>query len=427
MNAEEEVYFKEIYPFPGVPRVRANNPEVKYNLEKAYLTDTTLRDGQQGSRPFTVKECEEIYELLVDLGGNGAIQSTEVFLYTEKDRVVARNLMNYGYEYPKVIAWIRATREDANLVLNAGIDEAVVLMSISDYHIKYKFNSTRSRVTAKYLEVADYLLSHGVVVRASLEDITRADVHGAVIPFIKRLLELSEKYKVPVKIKLPDTLGLGMPFEDVPLPRSIPRLLRAIRSETGLEPELVEFHGHNDFGLVVSNHLAAWMYGAAASNCTLLGIGERAGNCPLEVMAVHLAGIKGENSVNLKAISRIPSLFSRMGILIPEHYPIVGKNAFKTKAGIHADGLLKNLEVYLPFHPEEVLGIPFAVEITPYSGRSAVVMWIKRNLGVEVDKNDPRVESIYREVVQIFEKNNRVIPLSDEEMREIVKKYFTQV
>jgi len=421
-------FYQDIYPFDTVPRFIISSSELRENLSKIFLTDTTLRDGQQGWKVLTVEECEKIYELLVDIGGRGAIAATEVFLYTEKDREVARRLLSYGYEYPKIVAWIRATHSDLQLVKDAGIDEAIILMSISDYHIRYKFNATRKEIFTKYLNVAEKALSYGISVRASLEDVTRADVFGAVIPFISRLLELGEKYGVTVKIRLPDTLGLGLPFSETPLPRGIPALIQAIRRATGIPQEHIEFHGHNDFGLVVANHLAAWMYGAAAGNCTLLGIGERAGNCPLEIMALHYAGIVGTSKINLRAISRIPETFAKIGFQIPEHQPLVGRNAFRTKAGIHADGLLKNPEVYLPFNTHRVIGLPYTVAITPYSGRAAIVLWLKNYLGYDgVSKEDPRVEAIYNEILEIFNRTGRSEPLTDQEMFTLVSKYFKEI
>ncbi|MEM2706253.1 MAG: 2-isopropylmalate synthase, partial [Ignisphaera sp.] len=312
------VFFRDIYPFHDVPHVgRIDDREVTENLSKIHLTDTTLRDGQQGWRMFSIEECEKIYELLVDIGR--AIISTEVFLYTDKDREAAKRLISYGYEYPKVIGWIRATHSDLQLVVDAGLDETVMLTSISDYHIRYKFGVTREEAIKKYLEVIEKALSRGIAVRASLEDITRADIHGVVIPFIKKLLELSERYGVPVKIKLPDTLGLGLPFYEVSLPRSIPRIVKTIRS-LGIPQEYIEFHAHNDLGLAVANQIAAWMYGAAAANCTIFGIGERSGNCPLEIMTIHYAGIKGSQDINLRAISKIPEVFEKMGYRAVDHY-----------------------------------------------------------------------------------------------------------
>lgn len=419
-------FFKDIYPFTDVPRIdRIEDREIAENLSKIALTDTTLRDGQQGWRVFTVEECERIYELLADIGK--AVTSTEMFLYTDKDREAVRRLLSYGYEHPKIIGWIRATHSDLQLVIDAKLDETVMLTSVSDYHIRYKFNATREEVLRKYLEVVEKALQHGIAIRASLEDITRADIYGVVVPFVKRLIELSERYRVPVKIKLPDTLGVGLPFYEVPLPRSIPRIVKAIRS-AGVPQEYIEFHGHNDLGLVVANHLAAWMYGAALANCTLFGIGERSGNCPLEIMAVHYAGIKGSNDINLKALSKIPDLFEKMGYKTVEHYPIIGKNAFRTKAGIHVDGLMKNPEVYLPFDPMKVLGRPYSVAITPYAGRAAVVLWIKNYLGYNgVTKDDPRVVAVFNDIVKHFEETKRTEPLTDEEIAAFVKKYFPEL
>ncbi len=421
-----DAFFRDVYPFVDVPRVgRIGDRELAENLSKIYITDTTLRDGQQGWRMFTVRECERIYELLAEMGK--AVVSTEVFLYTSKDREIARRLLSYGYEHPKVVAWIRATHSDLQLVTDAGLDEAVILTSISDYHIRYKFNSTREEVTGKYLEVIEEALSRGIAVKASLEDITRADLHGLAIPFVRRLMKLGEKYGVQVKIKVCDTLGVGLPFHEVPLPRSVPRIAQALR-EAGVPQECMEFHGHNDLGLVVANHLSAWLYGIASANCTLLGIGERAGNCPLEVMAVHYAGLKGSADINLKALSKVSELFDEMGYKGTEHYPIVGKNAFRTKAGIHVDGIMKNPEVYLPFDPMKVLGRPYSVSITPYAGRSAIVLWIRNHLRYDgVSKDDERVVAIYNDIVEYFSRTDRVEPLTDEEMADFVRKYFPEL
>lgn len=426
MDRDEDVFFKDVYPFDDVPRIgRVLSRSITENLSKIYLTDTTLRDGQQGWRVFTVEECEKIYEFLADLGK--AVTSTEVFLYSDKDREVVKRLLSYGYEYPKIVGWIRATHSDLQLIIDSRLDETVVLTSISDYHIRYKFGLTKEEVIKKYLEVIEKALSHGITVRASLEDVTRADIVGTVIPFVQKLMELSERYGIAVKLKLPDTLGVGLPFYEVSLPRSIPRIVEAIRS-TGIPQEHIEFHGHNDFGLAIANQLAAWMYGAGGANCTLYGVGERAGNCPLEVMAIHYAGIKGSNDINLKALSRLPELFERMGYKTIEHYPIVGRNAFRTKAGIHVDGLMKNPEVYLPFNPMKILGLPYSVAITPYAGRSAIVLWIKNYLGYNgIGKDDPKITAIYNDIVEYFNKTGRKEPLTDDEMINFVKKHLPEL
>jgi len=391
-----------------------------------YLTDTTLRDGQQGLGYFTVDESLALYEVLVELdGGLGVIRSVEVFLYTEKDRVVARRLLEYGYEYPRVTAWIRASRQDLSLVSEAGLEDAVVLTSISDYHILYKLGLSRSEALERYLEVVREAYSRGISVKCALEDVTRADP-SFVRLFLERLLELAERSGFEARVRLSDTLGLGLPFREAILPRGIPRLVWMVRS-LGFKPENIGFHGHNDLGLVVANHLAAWASGAFESNCTLLGVGERAGNCPLELMLLHYAALKGVR-VNLKAVWRAVEVLERAGFKMPEFYPLVGSNAFKTKAGIHVDGLLKNPQVYLPFDPMEVLGVPYGVEITPYSGRAAVVYWLaSRGVPVDMlDKDSDGVALAYKMIQDMF-KDGRRKPLTDEEMAEIVRRAMPEI
>lgn len=435
MEVEDHItLFKDIFPFNDVPRIIINDSINRkfFHLNEIFLTDTTLRDGQQGWRNFTIDEGIRIFLSLVELnGGSNAIASSEFFLYTEKDRKLVKELRDYDFKYPKIIGWIRASRNDLRLVIENKLDETVILTSISDYHIYYKLGLTRDLAFRKYLSIIEEALKKGITVRCALEDATRADVHKNIVPFIKQVLKLSEKYKIPTKIKIADTLGLGLPFPDVPPPRGIPALIQTIINETGIENKWIEFHGHNDLGLVIANHLAAWIYGAAGSNCTLLGIGERAGNCPLEIMLIHYAGIKKGNDVNLKAISKIVELFTSLGFKIPEFHPLIGENAFRTKAGIHIDGLMKKPKIYLPFNPLTVLGVPYTISITPYSGRAAIAFWINSyfNLrgGNAISKDDMRIKSIYNEILKIFEENNRRTALSNQEMLKLVSKYFPEL
>ncbi len=424
--------YKDVFPFTDVPRVMldvaAGDPDADH-LRDIYITDTTLRDGQQGWRNLTYDESIKIYDLLVELGGAGVITTCEVFLYTEKDRRVARTLMDYGYEYPKVIGWIRASREDLRLVLDAGLDETIILTSISDYHIYYKLGLSRETAFRKYLSVVEEALSRGVSVKCALEDVTRASLSRNVIPFVRELMKLEERYSMPVKLKLSDTLGLGLPFPEVPPPRGVPALIRSLISE-GFPGRNLEFHGHNDFGLVVANHLAAWIYGAGGSNCTLLGIGERSGNCPLEVMLIHYLGLRNDRKVDLRPLKKVVDLFKELGFNIPEFQPVVGSNAFRTKAGIHVDGLLKNPEVYLPYDPGALLGIPYTVSITPYSGRSAIAYWVNTYFGLTpgeaFDKEAPEVEAIYNEVQKVFLETGKGY-LTDEDMLSISRKYIPEL
>jgi len=417
---------EDIFPFDSPPKIIGGNKDV-------VISDTTLRDGQQGWRPFTVDEGLRLYEVLASLGGGGAIESTELFLYTDKDRELARLILDRNYRFPKPVAWIRASMNDLRLVKEVGLEDAVILTSISDYQIYFKLGTSREKAFNKYLSVVKEALKHGVRVTCTLEDFTRADPYKNVLPFVRNLMRLSEGYGEPINIKLADTLGLGVPLPDVPPPRGIPAVLELVMEEGGIPGRQIEFHGHNDLGLVVANHLAAWYYGARKSNCTLLGIGERAGNCPLEVMLLHYVSIRGDDgTANLKAIKDAAAVLASMGFRVPEFYPLVGENAFRTKAGIHIDGLIKNPRVYLPFNPETVLGVPYSIAINPYSGKSAIALWVASHVdGGKVSmerikqlKADPRIEKIYDDMIRIFQESPHRTALSDLEMKALASRYF---
>jgi len=419
-----EVFYEDIFPFEGPPRISSGNRDI-------IITDTTLRDGQQGWREFTVEEGLRIYRVLAELGR--AIESTELFLYTSKDRKLASAIKSLELDSPRPIGWIRASLSDLRLVQEEGLEETVMLTSISDYHIRFKFGLTREQAFERYLNAVEEALKLGITVRCTLEDFTRADPSRNIVPFVNRLMRLGERYGSEIRIKLADTLGLGLPFPDVPPPRGIPAVIRLLMDEVGVPGRSIEFHGHNDLGLVVANHLAAWMYGARASNCTLMGIGERTGNCPLEVMLVHYVGIRGpDGTANLKAIKDAAQLFRSFGLKIPEFQPLVGENAFKTKAGIHVDGLIKNPRVYLPFDPLSVLGIPYGIAVTPHSGRSAIALWVSSRLnGGKIDpehvltlKGDPRLREMYNELITLFDEGKN---LGDDDLMEIAVKYFPEL
>ncbi len=420
MEDSENWFFPKI----GVPRFGRKPPD-----HELILTDTTLRDGQQGSRPFRVKEALEIYDILVKLDNNsGVVRDIEFFPYTQKDRRMISEIRDRD-SYPRPIGWVRAKVSDLKLVKEAKLDTAVVLTSISDFHIYHKLGMDRETAQEKYLKVIEEGLKMGLRLKIAMEDVTRSDVYGFLLPFLNRVLKLSRKYSMEIEFKLSDTLGMGLPFIEAPLPRSIPRLIRLLLDDLGLKSKQLEFHGHNDFHLVVANHLAAWVYGASLSNCTLLGIGERAGNCPLEAMAIFHAQLMENSPLNLGALREAKALFTKMGFRIPEFYPLLGENAFRTKAGIHIDGLLKNPAIYLPFNPEVVLGIPYTVEITPYSGRAGLIYWLVKRAGIRnwsSLKRDPRLDAAYKEVLDRF-KDGRVEPLSDEEIFLILKKYVPEL
>ncbi|MEM3584467.1 MAG: hypothetical protein QW193_04190, partial [Nitrososphaerales archaeon] len=175
----------------------------------------------------------------------------------------------------------------------------------------------------------------------------------------------------------------------------------------------------------------AWLYGCTYNNCTLLSIGERAGNTPLEAMVIEYIQLKGTNNgMNTKIISEIADFYESIGYKIPPYYPLIGKNFTVTRAGVHADGILKDTELYLPFDTEKILGKLPTIAITPYSGIAGIAFWInqyfKLNGSKKISKDDQRVRKIYEWVEKQYSKG-RMTAISDKEMEKQVMKYFPEL
>ena len=346
--------YRDMYSYDQVPKVAFNHRRVPMNMpDDIWITDTSFRDGQQSMAPYTVKQTVDLYKLLNKLGGPfGLIRQSEFFIYTKKDREAVEKCMSLDLKFPEITTWIRADKEDFKLVKSMGIKETGILVSCSDYHIFKKMNMTRAQAIDYYIGTIRDAFDAGVVPRCHLEDITRADFYGFVVPFVNRLMELSEQAGVPVKIRACDTMGYGVPYPGVALPRSVPGLIYGLQHYSNVPGDLLEWHGHNDFYKAVVNASCAWMYGASAVNCSLLGIGERTGNIPLEAMVFEYASLRGSlDGMDPHAITEIADYFrAEMQYDIPPMTPFVGENFNVTRAGIHADGLMKDEEIYNIFN-----------------------------------------------------------------------------
>jgi isopropylmalate/homocitrate/citramalate synthase len=396
-----------------------------------HITDTTFRDGQQSRPPYSIEQITKIYKMLSQLGGsNGVIRQTEFFLYTNKDRQAIDSCRNLGLKFPEITGWIRANIGDFRLVKEMGLKESGMLTSSSDYHIFHKQKQTRKEAMEQYLKVVEAALEVGVRPRCHLEDVTRADIKGFVIPFVQRLEKLTENQpeQLKVKIRLCDTMGFGVSYPNAAEPRSIPKLIWRIKEECGISEDRLEWHGHNDFHKVHINGTSAWIYGANALNTTLFGFGERTGNPPLESALIEYISLKGDLSgINLHVVTELAEYFQKeVGAEIAPNYPFAGKYFNTTRAGIHAGGLRRNEEIYNIFDTTKLLGRPPKVAITDKSGTDGVSIWVNDFLELKGDERLSlmKVAKIQRWVMDQYEKEGRLTAISDKELEEQVKIYF---
>ena len=415
--------YRDVYPYTDVPKVAFNHRRVPIGMpEEIWITDTSLRDGQQSVEPYSVEQIVNIYKLLSKLGGPyGIIRQTEFFVYSKKDREALLKCQDLGLKFPEITTWIRASKEDFKLVKDLGIRETGILVSCSDYHIFKKLGKTRKQAMDIYLSAVSDAFEAGVMPRCHLEDITRADFYGFVVPFVNELMKMSREAGIPVKIRACDTMGYGVPYTEVALPRSVPGIIYGLQHYSDVPSEMLEWHGHNDFYKAVSNASTAWLYGASAVNCSLLGIGERTGNVPLEAMVFEYASLRGSmDGMDPTVISEIADYFKKeIGYNIPPMTPFVGKNFNVTKAGIHADGLLKDQEIYNIFDTDKLLGKPASVMISKTSGLAGIAYWINQNYNLRGDdqlsKRDPIVLTLKEWIDKEYE-DGRQTALTNKEL-----------
>ena len=446
VDARKPNLLEDIYSYSLPPLIRFTEPVVEYIDGKAVefdfadvkdrdivITDTTFRDGQQARPPYTIEQMVHIYDLLSRLSGpNGVILKPYLFINTKNDRETLDRCRALGHKYPECTGWIRAVKGDFRLVKEAGLQETGMLTSCSDYHIfhKLKFRSRKECVDS-YCQVVDAALEAGIRPRCHLEDLTRADIDGFVLPFVDRLMEMSEQVpeELSVKIRLCDTMGFGISYPGAELPRSIPKLIYKLNQECGVPSERLEWHGHNDFHKVQTNAATAWLYGCGAVNTTVFGFGERTGNPPLEGAIFEYIALKGELcGIDTLAITELAEYMRSIGMPIPDNYPFVGRAFNTTRAGIHADGLRQDEQIYNIFDTDKLLGRPPRVAITDKSGTDGVTHWVNEYFGLKGDGriNKIKLHKLARWVIDQYDSEGRLTAISDQELEAKVKEFLPE-
>lgn len=422
--------FREFFQYTEIPKVAFNFRTSPYGMpDEIFITDSTFRDGQQSREPYTTQQIVDIFKMMSKLSGpNGVIRATEFFTYSDRDKKAIRACQELGLEFPHITTWIRAQKEDFKIVKEMGVKETGILTSCSDYHIFYKLGKTRQQAMDHYLSVVYDAFEAGITPRCHLEDITRADFYGFVVPFVRRIQEMADEAGMTAKIRVCDTMGYGVPYSGTALPRSVPGIIYGLQQYTGVPSENLEWHGHNDFYKAVVNGATAWLYGCGAVNCTLFGIGERTGNIPVEAMMFEYAQLTGSlNGMDTTVITDLARYYEeQIGFTLPAQTPFAGENFNVTRAGIHADGLLKNEEIYNIFDTNKFLKRPPLVSLNQNSGAAGIAHWINTTYHLEgeeaVDKTNG-VVAFVKEWIDAEYAGGRVAGISGEEVRKKIEEY----
>jgi len=384
--------------------------------DKVYIFDTTLRDGEQSpGASMNIEEklivARQLEKMGVDVIEAGFPVSSEGDF--ESVRRIAEEIRGC-----QVCGLARTGKEDIDRAWEAikvGEDPRIhVFIATSDIHLKHKLKMDRDQVFERMQEAVRYSKKYTDNVEFSCEDATRTD-HDFLVRMVAGALEAGA-----TTINIPDTVGYAMPFE-------MDEIIKKLMNEVdGIENVVLSVHCHDDLGLAVANSLSGVFAGARQVECTINGIGERAGNASLEeiVMGLKTRGEKVDLHTDIVPEQIYPSsrlLRKITGIVVPPNKAIVGRNAFQHESGIHQDGVLKHKLTYEIMTPESV-GIPGArLVLGKHSGRHA---FRDRMAELGFDLSDEQIEKAFRRFKALADKKKEVF---DEDLETLIMDEVIQV
>lgn len=368
--------------------------------DRLFIFDTTLRDGEQvpGCQLNTVEKIQ-VAKQLEQLGVDVIEAGFPISSPGDFNSVIE---ISKAVTWPTICALTRAVKKDIDVAVEslqyAKRKRIHTGIGTSDYHIKYKFNTTHEEIIERAVEAVKYAKRFVEDVEFYAEDAGRTDNE-----YLARVVEAAIKAGATV-VNIPDTTGYCLPEE---YGEKIKYLVEHV---DGIHKAVISTHCHNDLGMATANTLSGVLNGARQVEVTVNGIGERAGNTSLEEIAMILRCHKGIgidtniNTTKIYPISRMVS--SLMNMPVQPNKAIVGRNAFAHSSGIHQDGVLKNVHTYEIIDPKDIGLDDNSIVLTARSGRAALKFRLHAN-GVDVE-DDAKLDKIYQKFLKLADQKKEI-------------------
>ena len=366
--------------------------------DKITVYDTTLRDGEQTPgvclrTPEKLKIAKKLDEL-----GIHQIEAGFPVVSHEEERSV-RAIVKEDLD-AQILVLSRTKKSDIDKAIDCDVDGIITFMATSDLHLKHKIKMTREEILNVCMNSIEHAKDHGLFVAFSAEDATRTD-----LDFLKKIYKKADDIGVD-RVHIADTVGAISPY-------GMEYLVKQIRPNIKAE---IALHCHNDFGMTLSNSIAGLLVGANAVSTTVNGIGERAGNCPLEELIMSLKIIYDVDlEFDISKFYELSKLVESLtNMKIPDNKPIVGKNIFRHESGIHVDAVIEEPLTYEPFLPE-LIGQRRRIVLGKHSGCRAVRAKLNE-CGIDVTKDE-----LCKIVEQVKSKREEGKYINDELFNSIVR------
>jgi len=371
LNSEDPNYYAHIY-----------NESDSAN-KRIRILDSTLREGEQHPGiSFTVKQRIQIAWMLDSFG----VDQIEISPVVSSDHAEAtRTIIKQGLK-ADILAHVRAIKSDVDVAISCGATWVATYMGISDIHLSAKLKITREQAKIRALEVGDYIKSHGLKARFTMEDASRTDP-VFLVDMCREINHLGIE-----RISIPDTVGIMRPI-------GLYNLVKMVRENIDMSKSSIDVHCHNDIGLALANALAGCDAGADQIHTTIDGLGERTGIPTLAETAVALMLIyKSNNDLRLHMLKDLSKTISQYtGLEVPASKPVVGDSAYKHKAGTHLAAILMNPSAYEILEPK-IVGNRRKIVFGELAGKNGAA-YLLSMLGLETSSHD--AETLARGLKQL--------------------------